>query len=240
MDKPTTYVKITNPHADMPFWYNKFLDMGKPAPIYEVVQSSYKPDYWQVVDYTHEIRKSDCEVVPPLQAQPLKKFISPLLTKAGDERVLINGVPPKVDCRIVAEDNYKILLSAATNPALPEGQHLTDEQIKTLKEVERILEHENYLGCLLDLVKAFPTVFTPARTYKVGDRLAIARDVYILVPVAKIEGEQMMVGLVSDNFKRYWTNAFKVRNWCEITEQELSDQIGEPFTLLPDTTDQMI
>ena len=32
------------------------------------------------------------------------------LIKAGDKRLLINGVPPKVDCRVVAEDNYQEIL----------------------------------------------------------------------------------------------------------------------------------
>ena len=31
----------------------------------------------------------------------------PSLIKAGDKRVLLNGVPPKVDCLVVAEDKWK-------------------------------------------------------------------------------------------------------------------------------------
>lgn len=32
------------------------------------------------------------------------------LVLAGDKRVLINGEPPRVDIRIVADDNYKDIL----------------------------------------------------------------------------------------------------------------------------------
>lgn len=30
--------------------------------------------------------------------------------KAGDKKLLINGSPPRVDCRVVAEDNYQEIL----------------------------------------------------------------------------------------------------------------------------------
>lgn len=55
----------------------------------------------------------------------------PKLIKAGDERVLLNGEPPKVDCRVVAEELYQRMES---------GQHetlvlrLDDEVAKKLKE----------------------------------------------------------------------------------------------------------
>jgi hypothetical protein len=32
------------------------------------------------------------------------------LIKSGDKRLLINEKPPKVDCRVVAEDNYNDIL----------------------------------------------------------------------------------------------------------------------------------
>jgi len=33
----------------------------------------------------------------------------PILVKAGDTRVLLNGVSPKVDCRVLSEDYYQSL-----------------------------------------------------------------------------------------------------------------------------------
>ncbi len=36
-----------------------------------------------------------------------KKESMPILVKAGDERVLLNGVAPKVDVRVVAEELYQ-------------------------------------------------------------------------------------------------------------------------------------
>ena len=30
--------------------------------------------------------------------------------KAGDKKLLINNEPPKVDCRVVADDNYNEIL----------------------------------------------------------------------------------------------------------------------------------
>ena len=39
-----------------------------------------------------------------------KDFIEPILLKAGDNRVKINGQYPYVDCRIISEDNYQLLL----------------------------------------------------------------------------------------------------------------------------------
>jgi hypothetical protein len=38
-------------------------------------------------------------------------MIEPILLKAGDERLNINGQPPKVDCRVIAEDQYQKLLN---------------------------------------------------------------------------------------------------------------------------------
>lgn len=32
------------------------------------------------------------------------------LIKAGDNKLLINNEPPKVDCRVVADDNYNEIL----------------------------------------------------------------------------------------------------------------------------------
>lgn len=37
-------------------------------------------------------------------------IIMPILTKKGDKRVLLNGEPPKVDCRVLAEETFQELL----------------------------------------------------------------------------------------------------------------------------------
>ena len=44
----------------------------------------------------------------------------PILLKAGDTRLLINGYPPKVDCRVVAEEYYQSLLAGYDTA---EGKH---------------------------------------------------------------------------------------------------------------------
>ena len=42
----------------------------------------------------------------------MKDKATPLLTKAGDTTLLINGWPPKVDCRVVAEEYYISMIHA--------------------------------------------------------------------------------------------------------------------------------
>ena len=39
-------------------------------------------------------------------------MIEPILIKAGDDRLLINGKSPKADCRVISEENYQILKTA--------------------------------------------------------------------------------------------------------------------------------
>ena len=41
----------------------------------------------------------------------LLKFIEPTKIKAGDKKLKINGAPPKVDCRIIAEQGYQLLIT---------------------------------------------------------------------------------------------------------------------------------
>jgi hypothetical protein len=48
-----------------------------------------------------------------------KQTAEPLLIKAGDTRVLINGNPLLVDARIVAEEYYQRLLAASQQPPTP-------------------------------------------------------------------------------------------------------------------------
>jgi len=40
-------------------------------------------------------------------------MIEPILLKAGDARLKINGQPPLVDCRVIAEENYQDLIEKA-------------------------------------------------------------------------------------------------------------------------------
>lgn len=42
--------------------------------------------------------------------RPTDKFIEPLLQRAGDPTVMVNGHPVRVDFRIIAEDNYQFLI----------------------------------------------------------------------------------------------------------------------------------
>ena len=69
-------------------------------------------------------------------------MIEPILIKAGDTRVLLNGHPPKVDCRVVSEENYKQLLlnkkiTESTNyKLLPMGCVLLDTDECLLDDTE--------------------------------------------------------------------------------------------------------
>lgn len=42
---------------------------------------------------------------------------TPILIKAGDTRLLINGQPPLVDCRVVAEEYYESIIKKADSLA---------------------------------------------------------------------------------------------------------------------------
>lgn len=41
-----------------------------------------------------------------------KDHMTPEPIKAGDRRVLLNGRPPRVDCRVIAEEEYQLLRKA--------------------------------------------------------------------------------------------------------------------------------
>lgn len=41
-----------------------------------------------------------------------KEFIEPVPIKAGNTRLLLNGKPIKVDCRLIAEEGYQMLKEA--------------------------------------------------------------------------------------------------------------------------------
>ncbi len=41
-----------------------------------------------------------------------KDYVEPQPLNAGDNRLLLNGIPPLVDCRVISEDNYKYLIES--------------------------------------------------------------------------------------------------------------------------------
>ena len=45
-----------------------------------------------------------------IQNKKNKKESKPLIIRAGDKRVLLNGTPPLVDCRVLSEDFYQGLI----------------------------------------------------------------------------------------------------------------------------------
>lgn len=65
----------------------------------------------------------------------------PKLIKAGDERVFLNGEPPKVDCRVVAEELYQ-RMESGQHETLVIGKHLVRASIWYInhqKYVDRIV-----------------------------------------------------------------------------------------------------
>ena len=42
----------------------------------------------------------------------MKEFVEPVFLMQGDQRLLINGNPPRVDCRVISEEQYLLLKSA--------------------------------------------------------------------------------------------------------------------------------
>ena len=59
-------------------------------------------------------------------------IINPLLIKKGDKRVLLNGKPPRVDCRIIAEDTFQEMFLVYLEKRTIEIQDLRKElNIKT-------------------------------------------------------------------------------------------------------------
>lgn len=51
----------------------------------------------------------------------------PILIKAGDKTVLLNGNPPRVDCRVVAESYYQDMLNHIKN--IYDAFYYTDDKI---------------------------------------------------------------------------------------------------------------
>ena len=49
--------------------------------------------------------------IPPPPDPNQLEHIPPILIKAGHTGLLINGHPPLVDCRLIAEEEYQLLLA---------------------------------------------------------------------------------------------------------------------------------
>ena len=80
-----------------------------------------------------------------MMKQKEKVMSDPILLKTGDRRVLINREPPKVDCRIVAEDYYQKMQSE--NERIKEAYKEAKEMIDNVwywetcpKEYQRRIE----------------------------------------------------------------------------------------------------
>ena len=69
-----------------------------------------------------------------------RKKAVPILLKAGDIRVKINGQPPKVDCRLIAEENYQGLIAS---------QRLSRERVKEVLQKHKV-----------DLKKRIPSILS--------------------------------------------------------------------------------
>jgi len=61
-----------------------------------------------------------------------KKETMPILIMKGDSRLLIGGYPPRVACRVIAEELYQKMIKAYTSPS---QESISDEEIE--KEAER-------------------------------------------------------------------------------------------------------
>ena len=67
----------------------------------------------------------------------MKDFIEPILIKAGDDRVLLGQFkqPPKVDCRVISEDQYQKLVKESDS--LPCVIETLKSKIDGLSEKDR-------------------------------------------------------------------------------------------------------
>jgi len=93
-----------------------------------------------------------------------EKKAEPFLIKAGDPRLLINSMPPKVDCRVLSE--YYYIDMVANNASLTtENKELkgkVDMLVKELKEIHKYLgSHDctegtelHYMKQITDLLSA--------------------------------------------------------------------------------------
>jgi hypothetical protein len=82
-----------------------------------------------------------------------KKFKEPELIKAGDERVKLGfaSAPPLVDCRVIAEDNYQILMESLLSKDRENIRLralIDSEQAWALKYEELAIENERLKGLI--------------------------------------------------------------------------------------------
>lgn len=49
------------------------------------------------------------------KADPTFGLTEPIFLKAGDKKVMINGAPVPVDCRVISEANYQLLMKLNAN-----------------------------------------------------------------------------------------------------------------------------
>lgn len=81
-----------------------------------------------------------------LKAKEAEKKSEPVLILAGDSRVLLNGVPPKCDCRVVAEERYQEMI--ADYAALTERVRVLQATINQAAIQLRFGAHQNALKML--------------------------------------------------------------------------------------------
>lgn len=67
--------------------------------------------------------------------------LTPILVRAGDNTVLLNGRPPLVDCRVLAEVTYQRILSRGSTLQQKTISDLMDERDKLAREVKRLEGH---------------------------------------------------------------------------------------------------
>jgi hypothetical protein len=240
MDKPTTYVKITrtNPLC----WYdsNFFIDA-----IFQVVDED-KVKY-HVDHYSRYIYKADCEVVAPAFQQvpdSLEQVKAQLLRAYSDKtsNFLEGGELYETEKKAYNsgfEDGA--LWGLGESKRLPEGKHLISEE--QVKELHRIFSNNDLIQSKKTIELWFPAVFVPAKTqtFKVGDRIKhpATNPVYTI-----IEGACNTIALFIEERSTVCNNGkfVPVKDIRAITKEELAGICYnvEEFTLLPDSTDQMV
>jgi hypothetical protein len=233
MDKPTTYVKITG----------NLIYKGLIYPVREHITDSL---IWVIEGTNFEFLKSDCE---PYEMQPetsLDQEIAEFREKVesspnftGRTNHYLEGyLKAKSESATAFDNGFK---QAQRNlQAVPEGQHI----IKTeqLQHIVTTLRDADIHYLANTIVEWFPAVFVPAKTYKVGDRFTWPNKnnhVYRIIYMH----DYVIALLIEDSDCIAWGATHKVSNHKKITHEEMesltSYRFGA-FTLLPDSTDQMV
>ena len=74
-----------------------------------------------------------------------KRESKPLLIKAGDKKVLLNGTAPLVDCRVVAEENYqKLIAKSQMNEQVKQLIEKYEERKYSLEKTKSLLRENDY------------------------------------------------------------------------------------------------